>query len=207
MTGKQLSFVIELDRCIGCASCQAACHMENGTPLGSHRIRVLQAGPFGVFPDLSMYFLPSMCQQCEAPDCARVCPSGAIKKNGSDGTVTLDAEICTGCGSCVRACPYGALSLSGGTADKCDLCTAARADGREPSCVSICPGRALHLGDVSDPESAVSALIESAGPEHVFSLRDSGSHPTVRYILRRGEWHDLLPQELRALAERGGRRP
>ena len=70
-SNKQLAFVIEVDRCIGCKGCQVACKMENGTALGSDRIKVRKVGPIGTYPNLQMYFLPTMCQQCADPVCVR----------------------------------------------------------------------------------------------------------------------------------------
>ena len=37
---KQMTFVIDLDRCIGCKGCQVACKLENGLDLGEGRIKV-----------------------------------------------------------------------------------------------------------------------------------------------------------------------
>ena len=54
---KQYAFVIELDRCIGCKGCQVACKMENGTALGSDRIKVRTVGPTGIYPNLEMAHL------------------------------------------------------------------------------------------------------------------------------------------------------
>lgn len=195
---KQLAFVVELDRCIGCKGCQVACHMENGTPLGTNRIKVHQVGPYGTFPELGMYFLPSMCQQCENPSCVRVCPTGAIWKNEADGVIELDTDKCIGCQSCNRACPYhvNTFSETRNVMDKCTLCVNSRAAGDGPACVRNCAGRALHWGDLADPESEVSKLLREAGEEHVFALRDEGNHPSGRYILRREVWQDLLPGEL-----------
>lgn len=205
MAHKQLAFVVELDRCIGCKGCQVACHMENGTPLGTNRIQVHQVGPFGTFPDLRMYFLPAMCQQCENPVCVRVCPTGAIRKNEEDGVVLLDTDKCIGCKSCNRACPYSVntFSVTRNVMDKCTLCAQRRADGEEPACVTTCSGKALHWGDVNDPDSEVSKLLREAGEAHVFALRDFGNRPSARYILRRDEWRDILPQELQTLSENG----
>ena len=167
MRKKQLAFVVELDRCIGCKGCQVACKMENGTPLGSDRIKVRKVGPTGTYPNLEMYFLPTMCQQCEEPVCARVCPTGAIYKNESDGVVKIDREKCIGCHSCNNACPYHANTF-----------------------------KALHYGDVNDPDSEVSRLLAEAGEDHVFQFQDFGNHPSARYILKHAAWQDILPQEL-----------
>ena len=91
--------------------------------------------------------------------------------------------------------------------DKCTLCVQRRADGEAPACTLTCSGKALHWGDVNDPDSEVSKLLREAGEEHVYALRDFGNHPSARYILRRDEWRDLLPQELQTLSDRrkGGR--
>ena len=196
MKNRKLAFVVDLDRCIGCKGCQIACHMENGTALGVNRIQVRQVGPFGVFPDLEMYFLPAMCQQCEDPSCVRVCPTGAIYKNEEDGVVLLDTDKCIGCQSCNRACPYhvNTFSLSRNQMDKCTLCAESRAAGSGPACVRNCSGRALHWGDLNDPDCVVIRLLREAGPENVYSLPDHGNHPAARYILRNAAWHDVFSE-------------
>lgn len=201
---KQLAFVVDLDRCIGCRGCQAACHLENGTPLGVNRIQVHQVGPVGTFPNLNMYFLPAMCQQCANPTCVEVCPTLAIHKDPDTGVVLLDTDKCIGCQSCNRACPYhvNTFSLSRNQMDKCTLCVQNRNRGEEPACVKNCPGRALRWGDLNDPSSAVSRLLREAGEEHVFALRDFGNQPSARYILRRQEWQDVLPQDLESVEQR-----
>lgn len=195
---KQLAFVIELDRCIGCKGCQVACKMENGTVLGSDRTKVRTVGPTGVHPNLEMYFLPTMCQQCEKPVCVEVCPSGAIFKNREDGVVTIDPKKCIGCHSCNKECPYHANTYSEmrRAMDKCTLCYEARGVGELPACVRNCAGRALHYGDISDPNSKVSLLIQKAGEEHVHTLQDFGNKPSTRYILKSASWKDVLPLAL-----------
>ncbi len=206
---KQYAFVVELDRCIGCKGCQVACKMENGTDLGSDRTKVRQVGPIGTYPNLQMYFLPTMCQQCENPVCVRVCPSGAVYKSKEDGVVRIDTMKCIGCHSCNQECPYHANTFSEmrRTMDKCTLCSEARERGEEPACVRNCSGKALHYGDINDPDSEVSKLLKEAGEEHVFRLHDYGNGPSTRYILKHAAWQDILPQEIDEVSfGKGGRK-
>ncbi len=205
----QLSFVVDLDRCIGCKGCHISCKLENGVALGSNRITVREVGPTGVYPDLQMYFLPSMCQQCSDPVCVQYCPTGACYKNFEDGIIMIDQEQCIFCLSCKNACPYEATTFNKErrVIDKCTLCIQRRADGDIPVCVKNCSGRALMFGDVSDPNSEVSKLLKEAGDDNVHSFKDFGNGPSVRYILRKAKWQDVLPQECTTCKEsRGGKR-
>lgn len=195
---KQLAFVIELDRCIGCKACQVSCKMENNTTLGSDRTKVRTVGPIGIHPNLEMYFLPTACQQCEKPVCVEVCPSGAIYKRREDGVVAIDPKKCIGCHICNEECPYHANTFSEmrRVMDKCNLCAESRAEGEQPACIRNCSGRALHYGDINDPNSEVSKLLKEAGEENVYSLKDFGNKPSTRYILKTATWQDVLPLAL-----------
>ena len=194
---KQFTFVVDVDRCIGCKGCQVACKMENCVALGEGRNKVCTIGPNGVYPDLELYFLPTMCQQCENPSCVQACPTGACYKREEDGVILVDQDRCVGCGSCRRACPYQMIRSSRElrTADKCTLCAQLRAVGDTPACVRNCSGGALHYGDINDPDSEVSRLLAETDPQCIYTLRDLGNRPTVRYILRRDHWVDVLPQD------------
>ncbi|MCD8221261.1 MAG: 4Fe-4S dicluster domain-containing protein [Clostridiales bacterium] len=196
---KKITFVIELDRCIGCKGCQASCKMANGVALGNCRNPVKTVGPHGTYPDIQMYFMPAMCQQCENPSCVAVCPTGACYVNDEDGVILIDENLCIGCRSCEEACPYDCCSLNQERLimDKCNICLSRRAEGEMPACVKNCSGSCLHVGDINDPESEVSRLLKEAGEENIYTLRDFGNHPSICYILKNEKWMDLLPQECR----------
>lgn len=48
----QKTLVIDLDRCIGCYACEAACKLENNVPMGVYYNKVLTIGPVGKYPDI-----------------------------------------------------------------------------------------------------------------------------------------------------------
>ena len=206
---KQMTFVVDMDRCIGCKGCQVACKLENTVALGDGRNKVCTVGPTGSYPNLQMYFMTAMCQECENPSCVEVCPTGACWQD-EDGIVKIDRTLCMGCGSCMRACPYEMIHMNKElrVADKCDLCASRREEGDTPACVRNCSGSALHYGDLSDPNSEVSRLLAETDPAHIHQLRDFGNGPTVRYILRNDTWQDVLPQDCveHSLRRNGGKR-
>lgn len=195
---KQYIILVELDRCIGCrGGCQVACKTENEVALGPSRSKMYTMGPTGKYPDLQMYFMPVMCQQCENPSCVEVCPTGACYKDEEDGVIYIDQEMCIGCQSCMRACPYECIIFNKErhVSDKCNICVQRREAGEVPACVQNCAGGALHYGDINDPDSEVSRLIrENEG--HVYSLRDdNGNSPSGKFILKNCDWIEDLPFE------------
>lgn len=196
---KKNVLVIDLDRCIGCMGCEVACKLENNVALGRSRIRVLTIGPTGTYPDLQMYFLPVMCQQCEDPACVSVCPTGASYRRVDDGEVLIDQDSCIGCLSCHKGCPYELNNFNNEmrVMDKCTLCSHLEGTGELPACVRNCAGRAIIYGDINDPDSEIAKVLAAASPQHVFSLSDLGTHPAVRYILRHDVWQDILPQDFK----------
>ena len=98
--------VVNLDRCTGCYSREITCKMENDIALGEHWNKMLQRGPFGDYPNMTRYPLPTMCQQCADAPCVHVCPTGASYRDGNN-VVLIDREKCIGCKYCMMACPYG----------------------------------------------------------------------------------------------------
>lgn len=192
MTRKTL--VVDLDRCTGCKSCEVACKQENDVVLGSAWNKVVTVGPSGDYPNIEMYFLPTLCQQCEDPECVKVCPTGASFKRKEDGVVLVDREKCIGCRYCMMACPYGVRSFNEEkkVVEKCTLCDHLQAIGEKPACVKNCPSKARFFGDLDDPDSDVSKAIKEAGNKNVHSLPDLGNKPTVRYIMhsKTAKWRE-----------------
>jgi phenylacetyl-CoA:acceptor oxidoreductase subunit 1 len=99
----------DLERCVGCQTCTAACRHANATSPAVQWRKVLDVET-GAFPDVSRTFVPVGCQHCADPPCVHVCPTTATRQR-PDGIVTIDYELCIGCAYCEVACPYQARFL------------------------------------------------------------------------------------------------
>lgn len=153
-TNDPLSLLIDLERCIGCKSCEAACKQSNALGPHTYRNRVMWYGEGEEqkeqFRPALLDFLTVTCQQCERPACLRACPvtPKAISKDPDTGVVQINENRCTGCGECAVSCPYGAIGYNAEKhhAVKCDLCAHRRAEGDGPACASVCPTQAIQFG-------------------------------------------------------------
>jgi phenylacetyl-CoA:acceptor oxidoreductase subunit 1 len=101
--------VADLERCVGCQTCTAACRHTNATSPAVQWRKVVDVEA-GTFPNVSRTFVPVGCQHCADPPCMHVCPSTATRQR-ADGIVTIDYSICIGCAYCEVACPYQARFL------------------------------------------------------------------------------------------------
>ena len=200
--------VVDLDRCTGCHTCTVSCKFENDLGLGNYRCDVLDVIS-GTHPDVEMYWLPIMCQQCENAPCVEVCPTGASHR-AENGTVLIQEDMCIGCKSCLTVCPYSQadgqsrptvrwLRPDTNTVTKCSLCNhlTAESDGVEneddtydtahavPPCVHNCCNKARFFGDLDDPNSGASQAIAAAqeAGRGVYQLEAEGAQPTSCYIL------------------------
>ena len=185
--------VVNLDRCTGCYSCEITCKMENDVALGEYWNKMLQRGPFGDYPNMTRYPLPTMCQQCADAPCVHVCPTGASYRDGNN-VVLIDREKCIGCKYCMMACPYGVRSWSPSehVVEKCTLCGQLTSVGEEPKCVAACCASARFYGDLDDPNSDASKALAAAGADSVHRLKDVGNGPQTAYILsaKYAEWKE-----------------
>jgi anaerobic selenocysteine-containing dehydrogenase/Fe-S-cluster-containing hydrogenase component 2 len=150
----QLALMIDLERCTGCKSCEAACKQTNALGPNSYRNRVMWFDEQQVDNShdsvARLDFLTVTCQQCERPACLRACPvyPKAISKDPVTGVVSINENRCTGCGECALSCPYGAIGYNAEQhhAVKCDLCADRRAKDLGPACAFVCPTRAISFG-------------------------------------------------------------
>ncbi|MBR2836262.1 MAG: 4Fe-4S dicluster domain-containing protein [Coriobacteriales bacterium] len=146
-----LGFYVDMERCIGCRTCQVACKDRHNLQVAGPRPRRVDSFESGTYPEVGMFHVVMSCNHCENPACTAACPTGAMYKS-ADGTVLHDDEKCIRCQACVMACPYGApqyvkiddLIL------KCDACGALRVAGKNPTCVDACPMRALDFGEMDE---------------------------------------------------------
>lgn len=177
---KRYAMLIDLTRCIGCQACVASCKAENNVPYGVFRTWV-ERHEKGTFPNVSLEFVPRLCNHCDNPPCVQVCPVGATYRR-EDGLVLIYDDRCIGCGACIKACPYGARYFNPikKVADKCTFCQQRVDKGLEPACVTTCVGRARVFGDIADPGSEISKRI-SGKPVQVIKPQ-LGTEPMVFYI-------------------------
>jgi Fe-S-cluster-containing dehydrogenase component/DMSO reductase anchor subunit len=103
------TMVADLERCVGCQTCTAACRHANATSPAVQWRNVLDVEA-GSFPNVSRTFVPVGCQHCADPPCVPVCPTSATRQR-ADGIVTIDYDLCIGCAYCEVACPYQARFL------------------------------------------------------------------------------------------------
>ena len=144
-----LGFYVDVQRCIGCRTCQVACKDRHNLQAAGPRTRRVGSFECGTYPEVGMFHLTVSCNHCDDPACVAGCPTGAMFKS-DDGTVQHIDDRCVVCRNCMITCPYGAPQFDEdeNMIVKCDACKALREDGRNPVCADACPMRAIEFGDV-----------------------------------------------------------
>ena len=124
-----LGFYVDVQRCIGCRTCQVACKDRHNLQAAGPRTRRVGSFECGTYPEVGMFHLTVSCNHCDDPACVAGCPTGAM-----------------------ITCPYGAPQFDEdeNMIVKCDACKALREDGRNPVCADACPMRAIEFGDVDE---------------------------------------------------------
>jgi molybdopterin-containing oxidoreductase family iron-sulfur binding subunit len=67
-----------------------------------------------------------------------------------------------------------------GVVEKCTFCVQRLEKGLQPACVQNCPQSVLHVGDLDDPNSEVSRLLELKPSFQL--LEELGTRPRVHYV-------------------------
>ena len=101
--------------------------------------------------------------------------------------VLVDANLCFGCQYCIWACPYEARTLNPKTktVEKCILCVHKLERGEQPACAYTCTTGCRTVGDLDDPESAISKVLE-ANADRVYRVHpEFGNNPSVVYLVPR----------------------
>ncbi len=172
-------FLIDQDTCIGCHACTVACKAEHDVPLGVNRtwVKYIESG---TFPDVSRHFAVMRCNHCDNAPCVTICPTGSLFHR-ENGIVDFDTASCIGCKSCMNACPYDALYIDPAdhTAQKCNFCAHRVEVGLEPSCVVVCPTQSIFAGDLDDPTSRISQMIDAN--DVVVRAPEQGTRPKLFY--------------------------
>jgi Fe-S-cluster-containing dehydrogenase component len=213
-TQRKLGLVIDLDICVGCHACAVNCKEWN---TGGHSAPLPDTDPFGAHaagvwfnrvhsfeagdgPGAQTVHFPRSCLHCDNAVCVEVCPTGASYKREEDGIVLVNEDICIGCKLCSWACAYGAreYDADAGVMKKCTLCIDRIYNEnipeaqRVPACVATCPANARHFGDLGDPLSEVSKMVEERGGYDLI--------PELRYA----PVNKYLPPRPRRGADAGG---
>jgi formate-dependent nitrite reductase membrane component NrfD len=82
----------------------------------------------------------------------------------------------------MQGCPYDAIYIDEDThtAAKCNFCAHRIDENLEPACVVVCPTHSIWVGDLEDPSSGISRLVNT----HPVSVRAPEQHtgPNVFYL-------------------------
>lgn len=163
INGVRYGMVHDESLCIGCTACMDACREVNNVPEGVSRLTIIRSEPQGTFPDVKYRFFRHSCQHCDHAPCVDVCPTGASYRDAASGIVDVNPDLCVGCQYCIAACPYRVRFIHplSKTADKCDFCRKTNLKaGKQPACVESCPTKALTFGNLDDPNSDISRLLQ-----------------------------------------------
>ncbi len=184
------AMLIDESRCTACRGCQVACKQWNDLE-GWGYSRTTNRGSYENPPGLSpqtwtrikfteydgadgfrWLFLKEGCMHCGDPACVRSCPTAALKQQ-PDGRVTVQPDLCNGCGYCTQFCPFHVprlevsnLLTGRAKVSKCNFCQDRTDNNLIPACVKTCPAQALFWGDRDK--------MIGAGKKRVQALQASG---------------------------------
>lgn len=176
---------IDIEKCIGCGKCAAACKIENDVPKepfyfrtwveqyfitnqGKVHIDSPNGGINGFkqnVPEKDIYkafFVPKLCNHCAKSPCEQVCPVGATYRS-PEGVILVDDTYCIGCRYCVQACPYGCRFIHPvkKVASKCTLCYHRLKKGMNPACMEACSTGARIMGNLNEKDGLLANFLKN----------------------------------------------
>jgi Fe-S-cluster-containing dehydrogenase component len=197
-----MGVLVDLSRCVGCRSCEAACNREQKLPAPEKPFN-----DFSVFDEIhhgqkrrtdetrytivNRYDIPGrehplfrkiQCNHCLEPACLTSCFVNAYTKT-PEGAVIYDSSVCVGCRTCMVACPFYIPTFRYSSAFKprimkCVFCHDTRlTKGLPPACVEACPQEALTFGRRTDLVAAGKQRIrENPGRyiDHLYGEHEAG---------------------------------
>lgn len=148
MSTTKKALLIDLTLCVGCNACQTACKEANKLP--DHEEQELSPTAYTALQEYDGVYVRRLCQHCDDPTCASVCPVGAFTKT-PEGPVVYAEDKCIGCRYCMQACPFQVPRYEWASTyprvQKCVMCHARLAQGLPTACSEACPTGATKFGD------------------------------------------------------------
>jgi Fe-S-cluster-containing dehydrogenase component len=174
------AMAVDTRKCVGCSDSVVACQTENNVPHGFARDWIREIGQ-GIYPDLHLEVRSERCNHCDNAPCVRSCPTGASHYE-EGGIVEVTKNKCIGCSACIVSCPYNARYVHPeGYVDKCTFCHHRLTNGDSPACVSVCPTKCLHFGDLDNPQSELSRLLIKR--QYKTLIPEAGTQPQIYYLI------------------------
>jgi len=184
--------VINIDKCNGCYSCLLACKDEfvandylpfsASQPSDGKSWMKISERERGTCPKVKVDYIPLPCLHCDEASCVEASSNGAVYRR-PDGIVLIDPEKSKGRKEIVSTCPHRVIQWNEekGIPQKCTFCAHLLDQGwKEPRCVEACPSGALLFGDLDDPDSAISGLVNNSPVEEYHP--EFGLKPNVLYL-------------------------
>lgn len=140
---------VEIKKCLACETCSMYCVLEHSKSKNLYELINEKDKPLsGIFIKQKEDKIAAVfCRHCKNALCIDACDREALYRISDEEPVSLNTDMCTGCGECVKVCPFEAIRLNTNnkSVTKCDLCGDRLNNGRNPACVDSCPTEAIKL--------------------------------------------------------------